>query len=649
MKRLRHAVIVLIALSSTAAQAKTASLAPTGGLTIAGAFQPLVFTWSSPMGVTGSGWERGEFVAISIVGPLNAPGVSASELSLGSLVAGSKGNLSGSLAIPYDGGFFGPAVRIPRPGSYMVKGKGSASGTITASALVNLSPATSTVAGAIDWARERGGRDGVFPSFLHPFSPERTDPEWTTVWSEDVVTLAGTVAERSVDGAGVQVSHTDDPGHHYAHDWNFFVLPDPSYTWVAGTKNFFETAPGQSPGAVVEVEWEAQNAGNAFTYGLGPIGLPDFAVPSAGDRVVVAGRWIADTGHPEEGAHTEIHPPRFLATVRARPAVTSVDPTGALRVDVYVSGHGGGANQVPVGLSATLDQGGAGGGRVQDALVVPDQDLYERAGPFPSTPFLDSIVFSVSGQHLLGPVFPTAGPSAFSWGGLAPEAHAINDRDYDFDVPLPRAPDDAASPRVEVITRPGHTTSVGEVITYGNFDDGLPTTAHVHLPYRGADNGVYARTLLFAWDAFRHPGKHFRVTLDRVHVTGQPGRWHLWSDVSGQWTNLTNVAPALFGNVAGQTIPIGASYDVRVADGDTVRVFAQGYSVGCFDNLFGQLFGLDVYSQRLATFNLCGFGDSVSLGDVTLALPPRPSSSGSYAVAGPNFTLDVSVTYVPGS
>jgi len=215
-------------------------------------------------------------------------------------------------------------------------------------------------------------------------------------------------------------------------------------------------------------------------------------------------------------------------------------------------------------------------------------------------------------------------------------------------VSLPHAPDGATAPRVEVITRPGHTTSVGEVITYGNFEDGLPTTAHVHLPYQGADNGVYARTLLFAWNAFSPPGKHFRVTLDRVHVIDLAGRWHLWSDVSGQWTNLTNVAPALFGNVAGQTIPIGVTYDVHVEQEDTIRVFAHGYDVGCFDNLFGQLFGLDAYNQRLAEFHFCGFGDNVNLGDVTLTLPPRPSSSGSYSVAGPHFTLDVSVVYVPG-
>ncbi len=648
MKNAPCAVIAVLVLGAPAALARTPRLEPTGGLTLAGALQPLLFTWASPMGVTGSGWASGETVAISIVGPLNTPDASPAELGLGSLVADSKGNLSGAVTIPYDGGSSGLGVRIPRPGSYALKGTGATSGTVTATDRINLSPATSTVAGEIDWARERGGRDGVFPTFLHQFSPERIDPEWATIWSEDVVTLAGTVSERSLDGAGVQVSHTDDPGHHYAHDWNFFVLPDPSWRWVAGTKNFFESAPGQTPGAVVEVEWEAQNGGNAFTYGLGHIGLPVFAVPSAGDRVVVTGRWIADTGHPDEGAHTEIHPPRFLATLRARPAVTSVDPTRAARVDLFVSGHGGGANEVPLGLSETLDLGGPGGGRIQDALVVADQDLYARAGPFPSTAFVDALIFAVSGEHLLGPLFPTAGPSAFPWGGLAPEAHAVNDRDYDVDVPLPHAPDGATAPRVEVITRPEHTTAVNEVITYGDFVDGLPTTAHVHLPYLGADNGVYARTLLFAWDAFSPPGKHFRVTLDRVHVLAQAGSWHLWSDVSGQWTNLTNVAPALFANAVGETIPIGLSYDVYARQGDTVRVFAHGYDVGCYDGLFGQLIGLPVYNQRLAEFQFCGFGDSVRLGDVTLALPPRPSASGSYTLTGPDFTLDVSVAFIPG-
>jgi len=44
-----------------------------------------------------------------------------------------------------------------------------------------------------------------------------------------------------------------------------------------------------------------------------------------------------------------------------------------------------------------------------------------------------------------------------------------------------------------------HTTHVEEVITFTHPDPttGLPATAHIHLPYNGADNGIYARTLRF--------------------------------------------------------------------------------------------------------------------------------------------------------
>ncbi len=83
--------------------------------------------------------------------------------------------------------------------------------------------------------------------------------------------------------------------------------------------------------------------------------------------------------------------------------------------------------------------------------------------------------------------------------------------------------------------------------------------------------------------------------------------------------------------------------------GDTVRVFASGYAVGCYDSFFGHLFGLSSYTQRLGEFQACGFGDNVDIGDVTLTLPSRPSSAGSYSVVGPHFTLDVTATFVPGA
>src|SRR5713101_5348545 len=104
--------------------------------------------------------------------------------------------------------------------------------------------------------------------------------------------------------------------------------------------------------------------------------------------------------------------PRLLATIRHRSAITKSDQSRAQQVDIYVSGHGGGANQEPLGLSTVLDQGGHGGGRIQDALSPSDQTRYYQAGPLPPSlvRILAGIAFQLTGQSLTGPVFPAAGP-----------------------------------------------------------------------------------------------------------------------------------------------------------------------------------------------------------------------------------------------
>ena len=79
---------------------------------------------------------------------------------------------------------------------------------------------------------------------------------------------------------------------------------------------------------------------------------------------------------------------------------------------------------------------------------------------------------------------------------------------------LPPPPNGASRIVVEAATRPQHTTGVSEQVTFTNPTNGLPTTAHIHLPYKGSDNGVYARTLYFYWDAWSTPGEHFVVTLN---------------------------------------------------------------------------------------------------------------------------------------
>ncbi len=253
-----------------------------------------------------------------------------------------------------------------------------------------------------------------------------------------------------------------------------------------------------------------------------------------------------------------------------------------------------------------------------------------------------------------GPIYGTAGPSAFPWGSPAPGEQPINDMDYDFDVPLPPQPEGASSVAVEVVTQPQHTTAVAEVITYPNSGNGLPATAHIHLPYRGADNGIYARTLKFSWNTAAPPQHHFRVTLNRVTVLALPGDWRLWSDVGGQWTYLTGVAPTLLQSTLGQAIAVpGAAYDVYLRETDRLFVLLQGYRAQCVDGLFGTLFGKASYEAGLQLLATCGPINNDDLGGAVLELPALPSSQGTYTLkadgtgqTGGAFQVDLTVEYV---
>ena len=330
----------------------------------------------------GKRWAAGESVALMLRGPLNSPRVGAYDTSLGSVSADAQGNLTAAPVIPYDKGVVGPTARIPRPGLYELIATGAASGAVTAADYFNLCPATYIADNPFDWGHERGGREGVLPSILHSYSPELFDPEWPTVWDELPVEVYATVAPGDADAADQTsfISHTDNPATHYGHDSNSYLVPDPWYRWLLGTSDYYAEGADSSETGRLEVEWETLNGGSTTSYNQGNIGLPLWAKPTVGDRVYIVGRWILDAGHPELGDRTEIHPPRLFATMRQRPARMS-GGAAAAQVDVFVSGHGGGANHMPAGLSATLDQGGYGGGRIRDVLNSDDQARYYRAGP----------------------------------------------------------------------------------------------------------------------------------------------------------------------------------------------------------------------------------------------------------------------------
>jgi hypothetical protein len=629
-----------------------------GGITLNGNPQSFLFTWNAPLPVTGSGWAAGESITIVLHGPINSPGVAASDVMLGPSSADGQGNLSAAPVIPYDSGVVGSATRIPRPGLYEVHANGTNSGSAVAGDFINLCPDTYTGAGLpYDWGHERGGRDGVLPGPLQQYSPERFDPEWPTVWDELPVEVYATVASTGGDGGNQPaiISPSDNPATHYGHDSNSFVIPDGAYQWLIGTSNYYAGDPDSAELGRLEVEWETLNAGNVTLYGQGSFGLPLWAKPTAGDRVYLVGRWILDAGHPEVGDRTEMHPPRLVATMRERPAIASSGASAA-QVDIYVSGHGGGANHMPAGLSATLDQGGWGGGRIRDALDPSEQDTYYRAGPLSSlfSILVIPLIEELTGASLSGQIYPSAGPTAFSWGNPSAEEHAINDMDYDFDVPLPPPPAGAAAPAVEVTQQPQHTTAVAEMVTFTNPDsNGLPTTAHVHLPYNGADNGIYARTLKFSWDTSTPPPNHFQVSLNRIDVIDTAGKWQMWADVSGLWSYLSGMAPALLQTASGSSVMLPANQaDVWLGPDDTLRVYVQGYRANCVDDYFGKLFGMSSYQAGLTFLENCGPTDNDDLGGAVLELQP-PVAPGEYNVpaadsaGNSHFAIDFTVNQAP--
>ena len=96
------------------------------------------------------------------------------------------------------------------------------------------------------------------------------------------------------------ITHTDNPGNHFSHDINAFLVPDPGYRHLLSNGSFEEGIGNEH--AKMEIEWERG-------------GMPTWAFPSQGDRLAVWGPHIWDCGHGDTWLggdntyRTEIHPP----------------------------------------------------------------------------------------------------------------------------------------------------------------------------------------------------------------------------------------------------------------------------------------------------------------------------------------------------
>ena len=645
------------------------------------------YTWNSRLGLTGAGWKPGETLQVHIVGPQNLAGVTPTDRMIATAFVGSAGNIyecrefngdvNDGAFIPYNQ-TANLAVtdnkQIPRPGSYNLVVQRPNPLTIYDEAVLPINIAPDTLANVSTnqfdsngWPWNRGGRDG----WLGDHSPERADPEWISAWSEKPVGLYATIAKTSVnptvDDPGANqpsfLSVADSPFTHYAHDVNMELLPDPQYMWTIATSNYLsETFPGKANFGKMECEWEVQNAGSPFygSYERGVYGMPLWVMPTAGDRVYMVGRWVMDNGHPDTGDRTEIHPVRLLATMRQRNTAVQMTinsspvMTRASQVDVYVSGHGGGANMYPDGLAGDLDKDGPGGGIISDVLDTPDLITYYSWGPSNSDIFaaLNKITellgWGTTDETLIK---DPAGPSGLDWKNGS-EFRPINDMDYDFDVPLPAPPAGATHPLVNVTKQPGNFTSVQEVITYTTPVNGLPTVAHFHIPYNGADTSTFAKTFKFYWDVFNKPGEHFlihvtdaRISVGNVSRFGGvgagywgPGPVYLWTDVCGQWASLTDANPGVLATVqsSSSSSPVIAdfvdnisantqalAFDVYLDYTDSLRVYTQGYAQRDYDSLFGVDVGKPVYEAGLdiAKKTYFGTGENQNMGGAIYDVP----------------------------
>jgi uncharacterized repeat protein (TIGR01451 family) len=289
------------------------------------------------------------------------------------------------------------------------------------------------------------------------------EPGWVYVDPNDKLKdVSGTVVESFV-------TETDFPAVHDSHDQNTHLKVDPGYEPLLSEIN----DPGE-----IEMEWEIGTFPGETSGDPPERTFPRWAWPSAGDRVWMNGSWIFDCGHPDDSTgtnryHTEIHPPRAIATMRDQLHTlpgTGSTPVHVTATDLYVHGRAG---------------------FVGDDLAC-GQEIIIGAGTCGATPY----------PHRGTPI----------------------DANYDFKVCLPAKPSPTAVLATAMDVGPGNTIATDPVLnpepaTGPCAGSGFgPTQLDVQVPLAGTgvtEDDVLARHIYAGW-VFPPAGlKHVTVKLTR--------------------------------------------------------------------------------------------------------------------------------------
>jgi uncharacterized protein DUF11 len=239
---------------------------------------------------------------------------------------------------------------------------------------------------------------GLYPilQVIFPIVPTKDISDEGWVWvdpAQKIRTVTGVVT-------GTSVATTDTPANHDSHDVDIDVKVDPGQDDLltevskdSDNPDCDPDAPGCDPDTL-GIEWETGLDPDDDKSGDGSAFFPKWAWPSVGDRIWANGHWIFDCGHVKEAAgadryHSEIHPPRAVATMRDQAAPlpgTGTTPVPVTTTDIWIHGRGGFATeQLNCGMQIILGDHGDTCG--QDP--PPASDAYKY------TPIAENFTFDV--------------------------------------------------------------------------------------------------------------------------------------------------------------------------------------------------------------------------------------------------------------
>jgi hypothetical protein len=405
----------------------------------------------------------------------------------------------------------------------------------------------------------------------------------------------------------------------------------------------------------MEVEWDSaslMDEGEGFQRIWGAV--PEFVWPAVGDRVWVEGRWIFDCGHPGVPAaaavrtyvkySTEIHPPRALVAFRLNhpaldsfpvprtsapnfpapqsylpvtgepattlpPGVPNSGPTNVpvTEADIYVSGNGGGANDLCMILA--LNGSNCVFGHTSPVLPVNSRnyafDIYPPGtdynhpisnGTFPVTPPVPdaSLQWRTVDHSSELPAHACGGPDTSGCVSAVPIFCLL-----DASTPPPDPDPDKADTSCPAVV-PAQPTRLRVILPFAT------DATHPNANY-------FAQSILLGWDDVPAPAtinrvvRTFKVTLHAFTVvdngeTIHDGDWRVFVNVGGQYRYISPLFDGGPGNNAcnGDALTDNGDDDcflfentpwfVSVQDGTPIHVAVGGWESDPVDSAFCRQF-----------------------------------------------------------